>query len=57
MMEILNSQDMGEALQRAYLSSINVFNSNEWNATAVLTRRLLEGITKVFLMKMTKLCR
>jgi len=48
-MEILNSQDMGEALQRAYLSSVNVFNSNEWNATAVLTRRLLEGITKSLL--------
>ncbi len=47
--EIVDSQDMGDSLQRAYLSAVNVYNASEWNATAVLTRRLLEGVTKSFL--------
>ncbi|RKY63515.1 MAG: hypothetical protein DRQ02_12530 [Candidatus Latescibacterota bacterium] len=34
-----------DPLLRAYESLINVFNSGEWSATAVLARRLLEGIT------------
>lgn len=33
------------SLLRAYESIINVYNTGEWTATAVLARRLLEGIT------------
>ena len=44
--EILDSNQLDEPLQRAYVSAINVFNTQEWGATAVLTRRLLEGLTK-----------
>ncbi|MCG5514765.1 MULTISPECIES: DUF4145 domain-containing protein [unclassified Ectothiorhodospira] len=47
--EILNNDEIGEALRRAYSSAVSVFNSGEWNATAVLTRRLLEGVTKSLL--------
>jgi len=47
--EILENEEIGEALKRAYSSAVNVFNSGEWNATAVLTRRLLEGVTKSLL--------
>lgn len=32
-------------LQRAYQAALNVYNTSEWTATAVLLRRLLEGIT------------
>jgi len=49
MPEILDNEEIGDALKRAYSSTITVFNSGEWNATAVLTRRLLEGITKSLL--------
>ena len=47
--EILASDEISEPIQRAYLSAINVYNSGEWAATAVLTRRLLEGLTKSLL--------
>ena len=47
--EILGSNDISDPIQRAYLSAINVYNSGEWAATAVLTRRLLEGLTKSLL--------
>lgn len=47
--EILNSNEISDPIQRAYLSAINVYNSGEWAATAVLTRRLLEGLTKSLL--------
>ena len=47
--EILENEQIGDALKRAYTSTVNVFNSAEWSATAVLTRRLLEGVTKSLL--------
>lgn len=53
--EILASGEISEPIQRAYLSAVNVFNSGEWAATAVLTRRLLEGLTKSLLPETTKL--
>lgn len=37
--------EFSEDLQRAYTSAVNVFNTREWTATAVLCRRLLEGIS------------
>lgn len=43
---ILESDEIPDALQRAYESAVNVFNTREWSGTAVLTRRLLEGVTK-----------
>ncbi|CAG0937762.1 hypothetical protein TFLX_06717 [Thermoflexales bacterium] len=36
--------DFSTELQRAYSSAVNVYNVQEWNAAAVLCRRLLEGI-------------
>lgn len=33
-------------MKEAYESALNVFNVGEWNATSVLCRRVLEGITK-----------
>ena len=41
--------EFSEPLVRAYQSTLNVFNSKEWTATAVLARRLLEGVTKSIL--------
>ncbi len=35
-----------EDIGRAYASTVNVFNAGEWTATAVLCRRVLEGIAK-----------
>ncbi|WP_162052946.1 DUF4145 domain-containing protein [Pontibacter pamirensis] len=37
---------MTDGLARAYFSTINVLNAQEWTATSVLCRRVLEGITK-----------
>jgi hypothetical protein len=42
-------EDFSDGLHRAYESTINVYNTREWTATAVLCRRLLEGITKTLL--------
>jgi hypothetical protein len=42
---INDSENFNLGLKNAYQSSINVFNVREWTATAVLCRRLLEGIT------------
>ena len=42
-------EEFSEGLERAYASAINVYNVREWTATAVLCRRLLEGITKSLL--------
>lgn len=53
--EILASEEISEPIQRAYMSAVNVFNSGEWAATAVLTRRLLEGLTKSLLPASAKL--
>lgn len=38
-----------KGLENAYQSAINVFNVREWTASAVLCRRLLEGIAKTLL--------
>ncbi len=35
-----------EGLKRAYFSTINVLNAQEWTATTILCRRVLEGITQ-----------
>ncbi|NOU19240.1 MAG: DUF4145 domain-containing protein [Bacteroidales bacterium] len=42
---IFDSVKFNGGLKEAYESSINVYNVGEWTATAVLCRRLLEGIT------------
>ena len=34
---------------KAYASTVNVYNAGEWTATAVLCRRVLEGIAKALL--------
>lgn len=33
-----------DPLLEAYLSTVKVFNTREWNATAILARRLLQGV-------------
>jgi len=38
--------NFNEGLKNAYESAIKVYNVGEWNATAVMVRRLLEGITQ-----------
>lgn len=43
------SPELSEGLKKAYSSTINVFNAQEWTATSVLCRRVLEGITKSIL--------
>ncbi len=47
--EIVDGEGLDDPLKRAYVSAVNVFNTQEWGATAVLTRRLLEGVTKSLL--------
>lgn len=44
--EIMDNNSLAEPLKRAYRSTVNVVNVQEWSATAVMCRRLLEGITK-----------
>jgi len=39
------------ALTRAYTSALTVFNAGEWNGTAPLVRRALEGVTKTQLTR------
>lgn len=39
-------EDFPTALNRAYISAVNVYNAGEWNGAASLSRRLLEGIAK-----------
>lgn len=34
------------SLKRAYLSAVTVYNAREWTSTAVMCRRVLEGIVK-----------
>ena len=43
---IEENDQLTEGLKRAYYSTINVLNSQEWTATTVLCRQVLEGITK-----------
>lgn len=33
-------------IRKAYVSTVNVYNTKEWSATAMLCRRVLEGIVK-----------
>ena len=47
--DVLDHTELSEPLKNAYKSAVNVVNSREWNAAAVLCRRLLEGITKSIL--------
>jgi hypothetical protein len=42
---IFDSEKFNDGLKRSYESAINVYNVGEWTATAVLCRRLLEGIS------------
>lgn len=41
-----NTNDLDDKLISAYHSTINVFNTGEWNATAILIRRFLDGMIK-----------
>jgi hypothetical protein len=45
------TEDVPDALARAYISAINVYNAGEWNAAATLVRRALEGVTKTQLQE------
>ena len=44
-------EEFPSAISQAYISAINVYNVREWTATAVLCRRLLEGVAKTILPK------
>ncbi|MCJ7647248.1 MAG: DUF4145 domain-containing protein [Candidatus Lokiarchaeota archaeon] len=46
-----SAKDFSKELYRVYQSSINVYNTAEWSGTAVLCRKLLEGITKTLLLE------
>jgi hypothetical protein len=46
---IEDAENLQRGIKNAYFSTINVLNSREWNATSVLCRRVLEGITKSFI--------
>lgn len=41
--------EFGEPLRRAYESAIKVYNGKDWVATAMMCRRLLEGVSKTLL--------
>lgn len=43
---IEEAPDLQDGVKNAYFSTVNVLNAHEWTATAVLCRRVLEGITK-----------
>lgn len=43
---IEDTEGVNEGIKKAYLSTVNVLNAQEWTATSVLCRRVLEGITK-----------
>jgi Domain of unknown function (DUF4145) len=44
--EVLDSTKLTSGVKSAYKSAVNVTNTREWTASAVLCRRLLEGIAK-----------
>lgn len=44
-----NAKQFSTKLNRTYHSALNVYNSAEWSATAVVCRKLLEGILKTLL--------
>lgn len=43
---IQSTTHFNNGLDKAYSSAVNVYNVQEWNATATMCRRLLEGIIK-----------
>lgn len=47
--DVIESSELSTPLKRAYKSAVNVVNAAEWSASAVLCRRLLEGVTKAVL--------
>ena len=49
LVDIQMVEELDDKLISAYESTINVFNSGEWNATAILIRRFLDGINKATL--------
>ncbi|HBS27279.1 MAG TPA: hypothetical protein DD827_09190 [Gammaproteobacteria bacterium] len=49
LVDIQMVEELDDKLISAYQSTINVFNSGEWNATAILIRRFLDGINKATL--------
>jgi hypothetical protein len=46
---VLENHELSLPLKNAYKSAVNVVNTKEWNAAAVMCRRLLEGISKTVL--------
>ena len=50
LLEVLENTELSGPLKSAYTSTINVVNAKEWNAAAVMCRRLLEGIAKTALL-------
>lgn len=51
---IEETEKISDGLKKAYLSTINVLNAQEWTATSVLCRRVLEGITKSILPEQSR---
>ncbi len=49
LLDIKKVEELDEKLIGAYQSTINVFNSGEWNATGILIRRFLDGMNKATL--------
>lgn len=43
---IAETNKLEDGLKRAYFSTINVLNAQEWTATTILCKRVLEGITR-----------
>jgi hypothetical protein len=43
---IEENDKLPNSLKRAYLSAVTVYNAREWTSTAVMCRRVLEGIVK-----------
>lgn len=43
---IEETNKLEDGLKRAYFSTINVLNAQEWTATTIMCRRVLEGITR-----------
>lgn len=43
---VAETNKIEDGLKRAYFSTINVLNAQEWTATTILCRRVLEGITQ-----------
>lgn len=52
--EMYDLTSMSDSVKKSYVSAVNVFNTKEWTATAVLCRRTLEGIAKSLLNEETR---